>query len=128
MSLKVFKNKNKPTWAENKFFDFLIDELKDTNLEVGLFFNTFVDGTELDALIATEKGIFILEYKNFSGRLFASENDEWKLLKANGKEIELTHSKSRENVFQQVRRQRFSLKNLIKLQYIDINYYNLIAW
>jgi len=120
MSLKVFKNKNKPTWAENKFFDFLIDELKDTNLEVGLFFNTFVDGTELDALIATEKGIFILEYKNFSGRLFASENDEWKLLKANGKEIELTHNKSRENVFQQVRRQRFSLKHLIDQKFSDI--------
>ena len=111
MSLKVFKNKNEPTWAEDEFFNYLIEELKDTNLDVGLFFNVFVDGTELDTLIATEKGIFVLEYKNYSGKLFASENSVWKMIKVNGGESIV--NEGRENAFQQARRQRFSLMNLI---------------
>jgi len=111
MSLKVFKNKNEPTWAENEFFQYLIEELKNTNLEVGLFFNVFVDGTELDTLIASEKGIYVLEYKNYSGKLFASENSEWKILKVDGSESKI--NEGRENAFQQVRRQRFCLMNLL---------------
>jgi len=85
MSLKVFNNKNEATWAENELFQYLIKELENTNLDIGLFFNVFVDGTELDILIASEKGIFVLEYKNYSGKLFASENSDWKMLKANEK-------------------------------------------
>lgn len=118
MSLKVFKNKNKPTWAENEFFQYLIEEFKNTHLEIGLFFNVFVNGTELDTLIASEKGLFIVEYKNYSGKLFASENAEWKILKIDGKEVQINDG--RENVFQQLRRQRFSLMNFINEKFSDI--------
>jgi len=118
MSLKVFNNKNEATWAENELFQYLIKELENTNLDIGLFFNVFVDGTELDILIASEKGIFVLEYKNYSGKLFASENSDWKMLKANGKESII--NKGRENVFQQLRRQRFSIMNLISGKFESI--------
>ncbi|MFC2088413.1 AAA domain-containing protein [Calditrichota bacterium] len=118
MSLKVFKNKNEPTWAENEFFQYLIEEFKNTNLEIGLFFNVFVNGTELDTLIASEKGLFIIEYKNYSGKLFGSENGDWKILKIDGKEVQINNG--RENVFQQLRRQRFSLMNLINEKFNDV--------
>lgn len=118
MSLQVFKNNNVPTWAENEFFKYLIDEFRNTNLEVGLFFNVFIEGTEIDALIASEKGLFIIEYKNYSGKLFASENGDWKISKLGGQEV--TINQGRENVFQQLRRQRFSLMNLIKTRFNDV--------
>ena len=89
MSLLVFRNKNRPTDAENRFFRYLISLFKDTNLDIGLFFNVFVDGTELDTLVASEKGIFILEYKNYSGKLFASENGEWRMLRPDGREVDV---------------------------------------
>jgi len=118
MALQVFKNKNVPTWAENEFFKYLIEEFRNTNLDIGLFFNVFIEGTEIDTLIVSEKGLFIIEYKNYSGKLYASENGNWKISKLGGQEV--TINQGRENVFQQLRRQRFSLMNLIKTRFTEI--------
>lgn len=111
MALMVFRNRNLSTRAENNFFDFLITEFKSAPFEMGIFCDVFVKGTQIDTMIVSEKGLLVLEYKNYSGALTGSENGRWEIETVNGERLEI--NQGREDVFQQLRRQRFSIMNFI---------------
>lgn len=75
--------------------------------------------TELDNVIITDKGVFIIEVKNYSGKLIGKEEDfEWKKYKlsAGGN----VYEKNVKNPIKQVKRQVYILSHYLKSQGIDI--------
>lgn len=75
--------------------------------------------TELDNVVITDKGVFIIEVKNYSGRLVGKEDDfEWKKYKlsAGGN----VYEKNVKNPIKQVKRQVYILSHYLKSQGIDI--------
>lgn len=74
-----------------------------------------VDGkrTELDNVVINDKGIFIIEVKNHSGRLSGDEDDfEW--IQSKETEAGNIYQKSVKNPIKQVKRQIFLLSELLK--------------
>ena len=75
--------------------------------------------TELDNVVITDKGVFIIEVKNYSGKLIGKEEDfEWKkyTLSAGGN----VNEKNVKNPINQVKRQVYILSHYLKSQGIDI--------
>lgn len=75
--------------------------------------------TELDNVVITDKGVFIIEVKNYSGKLIGKEEDfEWKKYKlsASGN----VYEKNVKNPIKQVKRQVYILSHYLKSQGIDI--------
>jgi hypothetical protein len=77
--------------------------------------NLCVEGkqTELDNIIVNEKGVFIIEVKNYFGELFGNEDDfEW--IKNKVTPAGMTYQQSVKNPIKQVRRQIYILSQLFK--------------
>lgn len=75
--------------------------------------------TELDNIVITDKGVFIIEVKNYSGKLVGKEDDfEWKKYKlsAGGN----VYEKNVKNPIKQVKRQVYILSHYLKSHGIDI--------
>ena len=75
--------------------------------------------TELDNVVITDKGVFIIEVKNYSGKLVGKEDDfEWKKYKlsAGGN----VYEKNVKNPIKQVKRQVYILSHYLKSHGIDI--------
>ena len=118
MPLRIYKNKDTATKAENEFLSYLVDQFKITSFNIAIFFNVYLEGTQIDTLIVSEKGIIVIEYKNYSGKLYCSENGPWEIVNISNETIQI--NKDRENVFEQLRRQRFSVINFIRNHFNDI--------
>ena len=75
--------------------------------------------TELDNVVITDKGVFIIEVKNYSGKLIGKEEDfEWNKYKLSaGGNI---YEKNVKNPIKQVKRQVYILSHYLKSQGIDI--------
>lgn len=75
--------------------------------------------TELDNVVITDKGVFIIEVKNYSGKLIGKEEDfEWKKYKlSTGGNV---YEKNVKNPIKQVKRQVYILSHYLKSQGIDI--------
>ncbi|MCR5736840.1 MAG: NERD domain-containing protein [Eubacterium sp.] len=97
-----------------------------------LFTNVSVecDGkrSELDAVIVNEYGVFIIEVKNYSGRLIGGEDDfEWEKYKTTA--AGNTYSKIVKNPIKQVKRQIFILARFLDCHGIKVwvdGYVNLL--
>ncbi|MBR5409976.1 MAG: NERD domain-containing protein [Clostridia bacterium] len=75
--------------------------------------------TELDNVIVNENGVFIIEVKNYSGRLEGSVNDfEWK--KFHRSKGGKTYMKIVKNPIRQVKRQIFLLSHYFKSQGLNV--------
>ena len=74
-----------------------------------------VDGkrTELDNVVINDKGIFIMEVKNHSGRLSGDE-DDFECIQSKETEAGNIYQKSVKNPIKQVKRQIFLLSELLK--------------
>ena len=75
--------------------------------------------TELDNVVITDKGVFIIEVKNYSGKLVGKEDDfEWEKYKlsAGGN----VYEKNVKNPIKQVKRQVYILSHYLKSYVIDI--------
>ena len=81
MGLKVYKISEFDHTAERKQFEsvkaFLYEKYGDSNQPCFLIGNYNIEGVELDAMIASQSGFCILEFKNWGGNIIASENGSW---------------------------------------------------
>ena len=81
MALKIYKISEFDHIAETKQFDsivaFLDKKYKGSTQDCALIGNYNIEGVELDALLITDEGIRILEFKNWGGRIIARENGPW---------------------------------------------------
>lgn len=110
MSLKIFKNQDYEFTHENVQFRKLVDILKnrfnstdDLNL---LFANIYFGGVPLDALFVKRNAIIVLEFKNYTGNLTATENGRWELSDGT-----LVKGGAGKNPFMQTRANKFSVLN-----------------
>lgn len=83
MSLRIFKSDEYDHTHERQQFRDLCSILKDMydkTAEMNLLFaNINFNGVPLDALLIKPDAIIVLEFKNYSGNVFAAENGDWKL-------------------------------------------------
>ncbi len=106
---KLFENKHE--WNQFKEVYNLINE-KYANIEEPIYIlsNVFLSNAQIDVLILAIKGIAILELKSYEGKIYGSENGEWVVITANGKEVSLS-----ENLFQQLNQQKFAIVDKLKV-------------
>lgn len=105
---KLFENEHE--WNQFKEVYNLINE-KYANIEEPIYIlsNVFLSNAQIDVLILARKGIAILELKSYEGKIYGSENGEWVVITANGKEVSLS-----ENLFQQLNQQKFAIVDKLK--------------
>lgn len=98
--LLAFRVGNYDNIAEREQFRFLCEQLKahyENSNDFCVFAGNYNIGCELDALFIKKDAIIAIEFKNYGGRVVASENGEWK---CDGKIIK---GGSRKTVLQQAR-------------------------
>jgi hypothetical protein len=115
MGFKAFRSeKGSDHTSENEAFDDLYDLLKgiwdDRDEEIMLFGNILANGSDIDALAVTEGAVIIIELKNYEGDLKVSENNDWVIKRGNSKTVV---NKGRKNPYQQIKKQRDSLKSYL---------------
>lgn len=83
MSLKIYKLEEYDHTHEREQFRELCTYLKnlyDKSADMHLLFaNINFNGVPLDALLIKRDAIIVLEFKNYSGKVLAAENGDWKL-------------------------------------------------
>ena len=98
--LLAFRVGNFDNTAEREQFRFLCEQLKahyENSNDFCVFAGNYNIGCELDALFIKKDAIIAIEFKNYGGRVVASENGEWK---CDGQVIK---GGSRKTVLQQAR-------------------------
>lgn len=110
MPVKVFYGEN--TQFEHEFkqicevYRYLCQNFRDK--EVYLLTNFLTGNNEYDCVILKENAIIILELKAYKGEIKGGENGIWEVIDESGNIIPL------ENVFQQIRSEKFSLIDKLK--------------
>lgn len=114
MVVKVFCDKlfeNKHEWNQFKeVYKLIIEKYENIDEQIYILSNVILSNTQIDVLILARKGIALLELKSNEGKIYGSENGEWVVITANGKEVSLS-----ENLFQQLNQQKFSLVDKLKV-------------
>ena len=106
--------------GENYVCDLICQVLKEKDL---LFFFFFIEiegkRTELDHIIVNNRGIFIIEVKNYSGSLMGTDNDyEWVKTKISSSGN--SYTKIVKNPIKQVNRQVYLLAQFLKYYGVDV--------
>lgn len=111
--------------GENKVFHSLKKDLKGYTLMKNVHFQVNNKEAEIDTLIISERGIIILEVKNYRGILTGKENDQYwtqiKRLKNNQ-----TTQKEVKNPIQQINRQKTLLKEYLQKHHIDCSLQSIV--
>lgn len=106
MPVKAYRN-IKASTKENKIFDLFLNKLKEVWEEsselVILLGNFTYNNTELDAMLVKRDGIFIIDFKDYSGKLKFSENGQWVISTNDGKAVEVKGGSGGKNPFMQIR-------------------------
>lgn len=98
--LLAFRVGNYDNTAEREQFRFLCEQLKthyENSNDFCVFAGNYNIGCELDALFIKKDAIIAIEFKNYGGRVVASENGEWKC------DGQIVKGGSRKTVLQQAR-------------------------
>jgi hypothetical protein len=110
MSVKVFYGENSQYEHEFKqiceIYRYLVQSCGDK--EIYLLTNFLTGNNEYDCVILRENAIIILELKSQYGQINGGENGSWEVISETGKSIPL------DNVFQQIRGEKFSLIDKLK--------------
>lgn len=106
--------------GENYVCDLICQVLKEKDL---LFSNVSIEiegkRTELDHIIVNNRGIFIIEVKNYSGSLMGTDNDyEWVKTKISSSGN--SYTKIVKNPIKQVNRQVYLLAQFLKYYGVDV--------
>lgn len=106
--------------GENYVCDLICQVLKEKDL---LFSNVSIEiegkRTELDHVIVNNRGIFIIEVKNYSGSLMGTDNDyEWVKTKISSSGN--SYTKIVKNPIKQVNRQVYLLAQFLKYYGVDV--------
>jgi len=96
--------------GEEKMFQDIIYELQEYNSDkkVWVIGNIELANTQLDILVIKKNCLINIDMKNYKGEVIGSENGDWQIKKSNGGSID-----TEKNFFQQVKKQRCSLKDKI---------------
>ena len=84
MALTIFQEPSKQSYKENNFYQFLIDNFSDTDMNIGLFFDVSISSHQFDCLLVSPKGITIVEHMDSSGTLLGTENGVWTIESSEG--------------------------------------------
>ena len=98
--LLAFRVGNYANTAEREQFRFLCEQLKahyENSNDFCVFAGNYNIGCELDALFIKKDAIIAIEFKNYGGRVVATENGEWKC------DGQIIKGGSRKTVLQQAR-------------------------
>lgn len=83
MGLSIYKIEEYDHTHERQQFrelcNILSDRLGKTNDHNLLFANINFNGIPLDALLVKKDAIIVLEFKNYGGKVIATENGDWQL-------------------------------------------------
>ena len=114
MSLKVYRFSNYLNTAEREQFRSLCKLLKNSSEDYILVANPIINGRELDALLIKRHAIIILEFKNYSGVLSASEYGDWHIKNGEDQDVVVKGGYGNKNPFIQLSHNRWSVINKFK--------------
>lgn len=119
---KTISNKRKGQIGEQKVRNILIKfAVRSDYLIDNLIINRNDSSTQIDHILITDKGIFVVETKNFSGKIFGSLNNKnWTQVLAYGN----TKNQFLNPIFQN----KIHLLALKKILGDDVNYINLVVF
>lgn len=121
---KTISNKRKGQIGEKKVRNVLIKyAVKDNYLVDNLILNTKGNhrSTQIDHVLLTKKGIFVVETKNFGGKVYGSiNNKEWTQV--------LAYGKIKNTFLNPIFQNKTHLLALRKVLGSDVNYINLVVF
>jgi tRNA A37 threonylcarbamoyladenosine biosynthesis protein TsaE len=114
MSLKIYQGEKFKTTHENKIFDDLIDKLDaewgvEKNEDIFLIGNFFCNNQEIDACVIKRDSISVIDFKDYGGKIFFSENGDW----TTDLKISIKGGSS-SNPYKQIKKNKFALLNFLE--------------
>ena len=114
MALQVYRYANYLTTEEREQFSSLCKLLSKSKDDYILVANPIIEGRELDALLIKRDAIIVIEFKNYSGDLTASEFGDWYILNKDNQEIVVKGGFGNKNPYNQVLRNKWCVVNRFK--------------
>ena len=114
MALQVYRYANYLTTDEREQFRSLCKLLSKSKDDYILVANPIIGGRELDALLIKRDAIIVLEFKNYTGSLTASEFGDWHITTDEGTEVVVKGGFGNKNPYVQVNHNKWSVVNKFK--------------
>ena len=114
MALQVYRYANYLTTDEREQFRSLCKLLTKSKDDYILVANPIIGGRELDALLIKRDAIIVLEFKNYTGSLTASEFGDWHIINDEGIDVVVKGGFGNKNPFVQVTHNKWSVVNKFK--------------
>lgn len=114
MALQVYRYANYLTTDEREQFRSLCKLLTKSKDDYILVANPIIGGRELDALLIKRDAIIVLEFKNYTGSLTASEFGDWHIVNDEGIDVVVKGGFGNKNPFVQVNHNKWSVVNKFK--------------
>ncbi len=114
MALQVYRYANYLTTDEREQFRSLCKLLTKSKDDYILVANPIIGGRELDALLIKRDAIIVLEFKNYTGSLTASEFGDWHIIDDEGTEVVVKGGFGNKNPYVQVNHNKWSVVNKFK--------------
>ena len=114
MALQVYRYANYLTTDEREQFRSLCKLLTKSKDDYILVANPIIGGRELDALLIKRDAIIVLEFKNYTGSLTASEFGDWHIVNDEGIDVVVKGGFGNKNPFVQVTHNKWSVVNKFK--------------
>lgn len=114
MALQVYRYANYLTTDEREQFRSLCKLLTKSKDDYILVANPIIGGRELDALLIKRDAIIVLEFKNYTGSLTASEFGDWHIINDEGIYVVVKGGFGNKNPFVQVTHNKWSVVNKFK--------------
>lgn len=114
MALQVYRYANYLTTDEREQFRSLCKLLSKSKDDYILVANPIIGGRELDALLIKRDAIIVLEFKNYTGSLTASEFGDWHITTDEGAEVIVKGGFGNKNPYVQVNHNKWSVVNKFK--------------
>ena len=119
---KTISNKRKGQIGEHKVRNILIKfAVRSDYLIDNLIINRNDSSSQIDHILITDKGIFVVETKNFSGKIFGSLNNK------NWTQV-LAYGNSKNQFLNPIFQNKTHLLALKKILGDDVNYINLVVF
>ena len=114
MALQVYRYANYLTTNEREQFRSLCKLLSNSKDDYILVANPIIGGRELDALLIKRDAIIVLEFKNYTGSLTASEFGDWHITTDESTEVVVKGGFGNKNPYVQVNHNKWSVVNKFK--------------
>lgn len=114
MALQVYRYANYLTTEEREQFRTLCKLLSKSEEDCILIANPIIEGRELDALLIKRDAIIVLEFKNYSGALTASEFGDWFITEDDAEKVIVKGGFGKKNPYSQVLQNKWCVVNRFK--------------